>query len=175
LTVFSELVTIGRIVKPQGRKGEVLTESFSDRKDRFPSLKAAFVPGPKDSAREVKITSCWPHKGRFVLKIEGVDSISEAEGYRGQELRVGTEDLESLSPGAFYHHELVGLKVVDPEGRLLGRVTGLLETGGEAKVLEVRGERGEVLFPLAEPFVKKVDLAQGLMVLLPQETVDAAD
>jgi 16S rRNA processing protein RimM len=175
LTAFSELVAIGRIVKPQGRKGEVLTHSLSDRPDRFPSLKRAYVEGPSGSAREIHITACWPHKGRFVLKIEGVDSIDAAEGYRGQELRVGEEELAPLPEGTYYHHELLGLAVRDPEGRVLGRVAELLETGGEAKVLVVRGEGGEHLFPLAAPFVRSVDLASGVLVLVPQETVDAAD
>jgi 16S rRNA processing protein RimM len=175
LTAFSELVAIGRIVKPQGRKGEVLTHSLSDRPDRFPSLKRAYVEGPSGSAREIRITACWPHKGRFVLKIEGVDSIDAAEGYRGQELRVGEEELAPLPEGTYYHHELLGLAVRDPEGRVLGRVAELLETGGEAKVLVVRGEAGEHLFPLAAPFVRSVDLASGVLVLVPQETVDAAD
>jgi ribosomal 30S subunit maturation factor RimM len=43
---FCDLVVIGRVVKPQGRKGEVLTQSLSDRPDRFPSLRRAYVPGP---------------------------------------------------------------------------------------------------------------------------------
>jgi 16S rRNA processing protein RimM len=175
LTPFSELVAIGRVVKPQGRKGEVLTQSLSDRPERFPNLKRAFVLGPQGAAREITVTSCWPHKGRFVLKIEGVDSIDAAEGYRGAEIRVGAEELPPLPEGTYYHHELLGLTVEDPKGRILGKVADLLETGGEAKVLVVRGAEGEHLFPLAAPFVKTVDLSGGRLVLLPQEMVDATD
>jgi 16S rRNA processing protein RimM len=173
LTPFSELVAIGRVVRPQGRKGEVLTEVLSDRPDRFPSLTHAFVPGVAGAAREIKVTHSWPHKGRFVLKIEGVDSIDAAEGYRGLELRVGEDELEKLPPGAYYHHELVGLSVEDPSGRALGRVFEILETGAEAKVLVVKGPAGEALYPLAAPFVKKVDRGAGVLVIEPQETIDA--
>ena len=170
---FADLVAIGRVVKPQGRKGEVLVEPLSDRPDRFPALRAAYVPGTGGGSREVKVESCWPHKGRFVLKLEGVGSIDEAEAYRGLELRIGEEDLAVLPPGSYYHHQLKGLRVVDPEGRGLGVAADLLETGGASPVLVVRGPAGELLVPLAEDFVRRVDLEAGTMVVAVPETVDA--
>jgi 16S rRNA processing protein RimM len=170
---FAELVAIGRVVKPQGRKGEVLVDPLSDRPDRFPALRAAYVPGTGGGSREVKVESCWPHKGRFVLKLEGVGSIDEAEAYRGLELRIGEEDLAVLPPGSYYHHQLKGLRVVDPEGRGLGVAADLLETGGASPVLVVRGPAGELLVPLAEDFVRRVDLEAGTMVVAVPETVDA--
>jgi 16S rRNA processing protein RimM len=170
---FADLVAIGRVVKPQGRKGEVLVEPLSDRPDRFPALRAAYVPGPGGGSREVRVESCWPHKGRFVLKLQGVDSIDEAEAYRGLELRIGEEDLAALPPGSYYHHQLKGLRVVDLEGRALGVATDLMETGGESLVLVVRAPGGELLVPLAEDFVRRVDLEAGRMVVAVPETVDA--
>lgn len=161
---FRDLVIIGRVVKPQGRKGEVLAETFTDRPDRFPSLRRVFVPGPGDEAREVRVTSCWPHKGRFVLKIEGVDSIDDAERYRGLELRIAEEELAPLPEGSYYHHQLRGLRVDDPSGMPLGVVMDLMETGGGATILVVRGPEGELLIPLADAFVKKVDVAGGRLV-----------
>lgn len=161
---FRDLVTIGRVVKPQGRKGEVLAEPFTDRPDRFPSLRRAFVPGPGEEAREVRVTSCWPHKGRFVLKIEGVDSIDDAERYRGLELRIAEEELAPLPEGSYYHHQLRGLRVDDPGGTPLGLVTDLMETGGGATILVVCGPGGELLIPLADAFVKQVDVAGGRLV-----------
>jgi 16S rRNA processing protein RimM len=163
---FADLVTIGRVVKPQGRRGELLTEPLSDRPQRFPSLRKAYVPGPGGAAREVTVSSCWPHKGRFVLKLEGVDTIDAAEGYRGLELRIPEEELDTLPPGAYYHHQLLGLQVEGPDGRSLGVLRDIMETGGEAPVLVVRGARGEErLVPFAAPFVKRVDPGAGRLVL----------
>jgi len=167
---FAELVAIGRVVKPQGRKGEVLVEPLSDRPDRFPALRAAYVPAPGGGSRQVAVESCWPHKGRFVLKLEGVDSIDEAEGYRGLELRIGEEELAALPPGSYYHHQLKGLRVEDPEGRSLGVAAELMETGA-SPVLVVRGPGRELLIPLAEPFVRRVDLEGGRMVVALPEMV----
>jgi 16S rRNA processing protein RimM len=169
---WASLVAIGRVVKPQGRKGEVAVEPFSDRPGRFPSLRHAWVPAEKGAAREVSVTGCWAHKGRFVLKLEGVDSIDEAEALRGLELRIAEEELEALPEGSYYHHQLRGLRVEDGAGRLVGEVADILETGGEAPVLVVRGPEGETLVPLAESFVRVVDLPGGRMVVAVPEPAE---
>ena len=171
--VFADLVSIGRVVKPQGRRGEVAVEPLSDRPERFPRLRTAFVEAPDGGAREVTVASCWPHKGRFVLKLEGVDSIDEAEAYRGRELRIPEEELEPLPEGSYYHHQLRGLRVEEPGGAELGRVADLMETGAGAAVLVVQGSSGEHLVPLAEAFVREVDLHGGRLVVELPELDDA--
>lgn len=169
---FDDLVAIGAIVRPQGRKGEVLVEPLSDVPTRFPSLRRAWLPDGAGGAREARVASCWPHKGRFVLKLEGVDSIEAAERLRGQELRIDEEALEPLPPGSYYHHQLRGLAVEDAEGGELGRVEDVVETGAGAPVLVVRGRGSEVLIPLAQDFVSRVDLEQRVLVARRPELVD---
>ena len=95
MRAFSELVLVGRVVKPQGRRGEVAVEPFSDRSDRFPKLARAFVAGPQCEPRELTVEGCFPHKGRFVLKLAGFDSIEAAEALRGAELRIEESELGS--------------------------------------------------------------------------------
>ena len=171
---YADMVTIGVVVKPQGRKGEVLVEPLSDRPGRFEALRRVFVPVPgRADARAVAVTDRWPHKGRVVLKLEGVDSIDEAERYRGVELRIREDELEALPEGSYYHHQLKGLRVEDPDGRLLGSAADLLVTGGEAPVLVVRGPQGEVLIPMAAAFIRRVDLEGGRIVAVKPELVDA--
>ena len=170
MTAFDDLVTIGRVVKPQGRHGEVLVDPISDRPERFPELKRVFVPAPGGGAREVQVSSCWPHKGKFVLKLDGVESIDDAERYRGLDLHIGEDALEALPAGSYYHHQLKALDVVDVSGRALGRVHDILKTGA-ADVLVIRGQGGETLLPLAEGFVETVDLPGKRMVVKVPELV----
>ena len=170
---FGEMVAIGAVVRPQGRKGEVLVQPLSDRPDRFPKLQRAFLPGAQGGAREVRVEWSWPHKGRFVVKIAGVDSIDAAEALRGQELRIGEDALEALPPGSYYHHQLKGLRVEDPSGRELGTVDDVQDVGAGAPVLVVRGRGKELLLPLAEGFVHSVDLERRVMVVLEPESVEA--
>jgi 16S rRNA processing protein RimM len=173
MAAFSDLVVIGRFVRPQGRLGEVLTEPLSDRPDRFTTLKKVLVETRDGGCREVTVTSAWPHKGRYVLKLAGVDSIDAAEGFRGLRLALGEEDLPPLAEGTYYHHQLRGLIVEDETGATLGTVADLMETGA-ALVLVVRGADGERLVPFAEPFIRAVDLPAGRLRVSLLESIDAA-
>jgi 16S rRNA processing protein RimM len=170
---FRDLVLVGRVVKPQGRHGEVAVSPLSDRPDRFPTLQRAYVPAPGGGARELRVLRCWPHKGRFVLAIEGVTTIDEAEALRGQELRIAEEDLAALPPGSFYHHQLLGLRVEDEAGAEIGAVAEVVETGAETRVLVVRGAGSETLLPFVADFVRNVDLAGGRIVAVRPEYVVA--
>lgn len=169
MPAWSELVLIGRVVKPQGRHGELLVEPFSDRASRFPTLTRAFVPAPGGEPREVRVERAWPHKGRYVLKLAGVDSIDAAETLRGLELRIAESELQALPAGSYYYHQLRGLHVLDEQGSALGVVESVMETGAETRVLVVRGPAGETLVPFAAAFVKSVDVAAGRMVIAPPE------
>jgi 16S rRNA processing protein RimM len=168
-----ELVLIGRVVKPQGRRGEVLVHPLSDRPDRFPALRKAFVTGPGGETGEVRVTSSWPHKGRHVLKLEGVDSIDEAERLRDCELRIAEEELAPLPEGSFYHYQLTGLHVADVAGSEVGVVVEVMETGAGAPILVIRGAEGETLVPFAVDFVKTVDLAEARIIIERPEYVGA--
>jgi len=169
---FADLVLVGRVVKPQGRRGEVAVIAFTDRPDRFPTLRRAFVPGPGGEPREVRVEGVFPHKGRYVLKLEGVDSIDVAETLRGLELRIPEADLEVLPEGSYYHHQLTGLAVVDEAGEPMGTVEEVLETAADARILVVRGPAGETLLPFADAFVRTVDLeARRIVAVRPEYVV----
>jgi 16S rRNA processing protein RimM len=164
MTAFVKLVLVGRVMKPQGRRGEVAVEPLSDRPDRFTTLRRAFVPGANGEAREVRVEVAWPHKGRYVLKLEGIDSIEAAEALRGLELRIPEEELAALPEGSYYHHQLVGLQVLSTSGEELGTVESVMETGAGAPVLVVRGAQGETLLPFASDWVRSVELAERRIV-----------
>jgi 16S rRNA processing protein RimM len=170
---FADAVTIGRLVKPQGRKGELLVAPLSDHPDRFESLREVLVETPGGGFERKSVSDCWPHKGGFVLKLVGVDSIDAAEELRGRGIGIAEDELEPLPQGSYYHHQLVGLRVQDRDGRALGRLERVLETGA-VPVLQVGGARGELLLPLADAFVVAVDLAAGTLTAVVPEVMEAA-
>ena len=168
-----EIVSVGRVVKPQGRHGEVVVEPLSDRPGRFPGLRRVYVGAAGAEAREMSVVSCWPHKGRYVLKLEGVETIEQGERLRGLEIGIGVEELEPLPEGSYYHHQLLGLEVERADGTPVGRVDRLIETGG-VPVLAIAGPDGETLLPLAADFVRRVDLGGRRLVATLPESEDAA-
>jgi 16S rRNA processing protein RimM len=102
-----------------------------------------------------------------------VQARAAAERRRGCELAIDESELLPLPVGSYYHHQLRGLRVRDRAGRPLGGVKGVLETGGVC-VLEVDAPGGELLIPLAEPFVAEVDLAAGTLTAVVPEELDEA-
>ena len=89
-------------------------EPLSDRPDRFPSLRARLRARRRRAARaRSTVSRCWPHKGRFVLKLEGVDSIDDAERCAAWSCASREEELAALPAGSYYHHQLKGLRVED--------------------------------------------------------------
>jgi len=169
---FADLVAIGRVDRPQGRRGEVVVTPLTDRPDRFPTLRRAFAPGPDGGSRELRVVASRPHKGRWVLALEGFGSIDDAERLRGAELRIGEEELPSLPDGSYWDHQLRGLEVHDAAGGgRIGVVRDLIDTGA-VPVLQLDTPRGEILVPLAAPFVREVDLAAGRMLLRLPEPED---
>jgi 16S rRNA processing protein RimM len=173
VTSSGDAITIGRFLKPQGRRGELLVQPLSDVPERFASLRTVLVETAGGALQPMTVSDSWPHKGRFVLKLEGIDTIDAAETLRGRSLGLADGELAPLPEGSYYHHQLIGLRVQDRDGRPLGRVERVLETGG-VPVLQVGGGPGELLLPLAAAFVVAVDLAAGTLTAVVPEVMEAA-
>ncbi|HMC32247.1 MAG TPA: ribosome maturation factor RimM, partial [Candidatus Angelobacter sp.] len=127
-------VTIARVAKTQGRKGEVAATLLTDFPERFATRKRLFAlgdtgPGQRgpsrssapEQRRELKLEEHWFHKGMVVLKFAGVDSISDAETLLGCELQVPRSERAELAAGEFYVSDLAGCMVTD-SGRPVGRI-----------------------------------------------------
>src|SRR5947207_2885976 len=101
-----EFVTLARVVKTQGRRGEVAVEVHSDVSDRLHVGLTVFALAESDSRRELQIEDAWPHKDWLVLKFAGVDSMSDAEALVGSELQVPLSERAELEPGVAYVSDL---------------------------------------------------------------------
>lgn len=154
-----EFITLARVVKTQGRLGEVGCEVLSDAPGRFSvGMKFWALPLQDDQGRrELQIEEIWPHKGLLVFKFAGVDSISQAEELIGCELQIPLSERAKLEPGWTYISELVGCDVLD-DGRRIGKIERVEVGAGEAPLLIVRS--GDKLFdvPFAEAYLQGVDL-----------------
>ena len=152
-------VTLARVVKTQGRRGEVAVEVHSDVPDRLHAGLRVFALAGNDSRRELQIENAWLHKEFVVLKFAGVDSISEAEPLVGCELQVPLSERATLEPGAAFVSDLVGCALLD-RGREVGTVSDVRFGAGEAPLLVVGSGRSELEIPYAQEFLKSVNLKQ---------------
>jgi len=153
----SEFITLARVVKTQGRHGEVAVEVHSDVPDRLHAGLRIFALAADASRRELQIEDAWPHKDWLVLKFAGLDSISDAEPLVGSELQVPLSERAQLEPGAAYISDLVGCMLCDRD-REVGVVCDVRFGAGEAPLLIVGSRKSELEIPYAQEFLVKVDL-----------------
>ena len=156
-----ELVTIGRIVKPHGIRGEVAVDVLSDVPGRFDVGVEVLVAGTP-----TRIATCRPHQGRLLVRFEGITDRTAAEGLRASQIQAPALDLAATD--TYFAHELVGLAVVDDEEGHLGYVQALIElpSAAEYDLLEVVREDGSRwLLPAVDDFVEIVELSDGQLQL----------
>jgi 16S rRNA processing protein RimM len=167
-----EFITLARVVKTQGRHGEVAVELHSDVPDRLHQGLRLFALAEDGGRRELKIEDAWPHKEFVVLKFAGVDSISDAEPLVRCELQVPRSERAQLEPGAAYVSDLVGCTLLDHE-REVGVVSDVRFGAGEAPLLVVGSGKSELEIPFAQEFLVQVDLAgKRIEMNLPEGLLD---
>jgi 16S rRNA processing protein RimM len=154
---FNDFVTLARVLKTQGRRGEVAVELHTDIPDRLRPGLRVFALAENGSRRELRIEDAWPHKDFVVLKFSGIESISDAELLIRCELQVPLSERALLRPGLTYISDLVGCALMD-RGREVGTVTHVRFGAGEAPLLVVGFGKDELEIPFAQEFLMRFDL-----------------
>lgn len=162
-----ETVRIAFIRRAVGLRGEVEVELLTDRPERFRAGAKVLAGG---AARVLERASGGGAGLR--LKFAGVDDRTAADRLRGAYVEVDVAEVAPLAAGHFYHWQLLGLKVLDPEGKELGAITDILEY--PANDVYVVSGGSEVMVPALASVVREVDVEGGRMVveLPPEEVVE---
>jgi 16S rRNA processing protein RimM len=157
------LVRIGKIVRAvglEGRLGVAGTDGALGSLERVALVRPGEVPAVR------RVLEARPQGRLWAVMAEGISDRTAAEGWVGAEVWAERQELGEAGEGRYFWADLEGLPVVTVAGEEVGKVTGLLETGG-VDVLVVMGPRGERLVPLA-PYVE-VDREAGRIVVDPPE------
>ncbi|MBP6965435.1 MAG: 16S rRNA processing protein RimM [Armatimonadetes bacterium] len=152
-------VVIGKITSPFGLKGEVKVFPLTDFPERFSELAQAYL-GTESDGRMWVIESVRFHKGLVLIKFEGVDDITAADGLRGMEIRIRRGDLVPLEEGRYYIHDIVGLGVLTTDGEDLGKVEQVLTGSANDVYVTPRA-----MIPAVREFVVSVDLSKKQIVV----------
>ncbi len=173
----SERVCLGVMVGAHGVRGLVKVKSFTET----PGDVAAYGPVSDKSGKRrwtLQVTGPAPGKTDVVLaKVEGVGDRDAAQALHGTELYVDRAVLPALEEEeTFYHADLIGLRVEDAAGKILGRVKAV-ENYGAGDFLEVEGPDGQggtktQLLAFTKAVVPQVDLDGGRLVAVPPEEIE---
>jgi 16S rRNA processing protein RimM len=173
----AEWTVLAHLLRPQGRKGELLAELLTDFPERFEDRPHVFLAqpgfsGPESQARAIEVTNHWlpvgRNHGRIVLTLAGIDSIEKAELLAGLDVIIPAAQRVELEDDAEYISELAGCIVFD--GPIaVGTVTGVeFPTSADgnrrladaAPLLTVATAAGdEILIPYVQAFLLRLDIA----------------
>ena len=190
-----KFVTVARIVRDRGNKGEVSAELLTDFPERLKEIREVFLADKKSAPRSVQLKSFWVdrnHPGFGVFHFEGITSINDAEKLRGLEIQIRFEQRVTLPAGKYFVTDLIGCAVFELPATLtlftsspcsLSKAPTLLGTvrdvffPGESQpgtpLLAVDTASGELLIPLAEDICTRIDTAaRRIEVLLPEGLCD---
>jgi 16S rRNA processing protein RimM len=163
-----DLISVARIARPQGHRGEVIADLLTDFPERFARLARVYVKRADGRLLLLDLENSRPHKGRVALKFAGCDSVSGAEELRGARVMVPRDQLVELPEDTWYDFELVGCEAVSVDGQNLGRVEEVRNYGA-APLLVVRDGARELLIPLVLSICVEISTERKRIVVNPPE------
>jgi 16S rRNA processing protein RimM len=159
---IKDRVIIGKIVGVHGVKGTLKIQSYAESLQIFEadaSIVVRIVGGSEDV---YKIDWIKPHSRGALLALKNVNNRDRAETLVGADLIIAKADLPALEAGVYYWYDLIGLKVFTTDGRHLGKVASIIETGAN-DVYVVKDDAREILIPALESVVHTIDLDAKIM------------
>jgi 16S rRNA processing protein RimM len=157
-------LAVGKLRHPHGVRGEILMDVLTDFPERI-QRGVTLLIGEEHLPLRV-MSSRW-HRSKLLLTFEGYDTPETVGVFRNQIVFVRTEETSELPEGEFYQHQLLGLQAFTTQGKLLGSVIDILETGAN-DVFVIQGESGpEILIPYVDDIVPEVNLKTRRLIIQP--------
>jgi 16S rRNA processing protein RimM len=150
-------LAVGRLRRPHGIAGEMIMDVLTDFPERLQPGKTIYVG---ETHQPMVIAGVRGHDRALIIHLSGLDSPESAGRYRNLLMYVQAAELPKLPEGEYYHHQLLGLKVVDEAGCEVGRLDDILETGANDVYLVKTADGKEILLPAVEDVIIEVKLEQ---------------
>jgi 16S rRNA processing protein RimM len=167
-----DLVLVGRVVGAHGIRGSLKVHSYAESLSVYQTGEGVRVALPDGSVRTMIIEWVQPHGRVLLMAVEAVTDRSQAESLIGSELFVDKACLPALEEDTYYWFDLLGLRVYNTTGALLGHLEEVIPTPGN-DIYVVKGKQNgqprETLIPATGDVVLKVDLEGKTMIVDPPE------
>ena len=156
---------IGAVTAAHGVRGEVQVFPMTDDPGRYKKLKQVIVQKKNGAEETLVVESARFFKNTVLLKWKGIETRDDAERYRGSALFVPREDAVPLQENEYFIADLIGLSVLTEDGKRLGALTDVLQTGAN-DVYEVTLEnKKKILIPAIPDCILQVDVEAGEMTV----------
>jgi 16S rRNA processing protein RimM len=148
-------LAVGKVRRPHGVAGDALVEVYTDFPER---LKPKAVVYAGETHIQLTIRRQRSHNDGVLLAFDGYSTPERVGRFRNQILYIVEEDAMELPEGEFYYHELHGLSVIDENGKSLGKVTEIMQTGANDVYVVTNDAGREILLPAISEVILDVDL-----------------
>lgn len=159
-----DLLRIGVISNTHGIHGEVKVFPTTDYPEQFEELEDIFLDN-NTTLLSMKIEKVRYFKNMIILKFKGYDNINEIECYKGKDLFITREQAVPLEDGEYFISDLIGSQVITDDGRELGELFDVLETGANNVFLVKKRDGGELLLPYIPDCVLSIDIEEKLVTV----------
>jgi 16S rRNA processing protein RimM len=163
-----DLILIGKITGTHGIKGQVRVIPYSGDSSSILSLRSFFVRTHDGDYSPISFKSAFEHKKKVIVAVAGINDVTTALALVGCEVYVPRDQLPELPDGEYYWQDLLGLSVIDEQGKIFGKLTDILATGANDVYVVKDGER-EYLIPAISEVVLSIDLDMCTMTVRPLE------
>jgi 16S rRNA processing protein RimM len=153
-------VAVGKLTGVFGIRGEIKCKPSTLDSNAF-AAGNTFTLGSAPNAREVRCTGARRHHERLLLAFEGIATPEDARTIVGAELYAERSEPE-LASDEYLDRDLVGLRLIDAEGRELARVVGVQHFPAQDCLVV---DPGNALVPLVKAFIRRVDVAAGTILV----------
>jgi 16S rRNA processing protein RimM len=165
MIVSEDLLLVGRVARAHGIRGHVIVNPETDFMEERFRVGGVLKLGPAERTRDYEIREVRFQQGRPIVRFDGIETMNDAEALAGADLWLGEADVEPLPSGTFYRHDLVGCEVIDAQGAVLGRVSGVEGTLDRSYLVV----DGHMMIPLVEGICLAVDVAGRRVTVDPPE------
>lgn len=159
---MEDLLQVGIITSTHGVRGEVKVYPTTDDPRRFRRLKEVVLDTGKEKMN-LEIEGVKFFKQFVILKFKGLDNINDIEKYRQKSLYVTRKNAVRLQRDEYFIADLIGLKVQDEDGKELGTVKDVIETGANDVYKVEMADGKSLLLPAIKQCILNVDVENGTM------------
>ena len=155
-------LVIGKLRRPHALHGEMLMEIMTDFPERIKPNNVVYVG---EEHLPMRIRSCRIYRQMLLIAFDNYHDPESIGQFRNNLVYVRTADIPPLPEGEYYHHQLLGMRVVSEDGRLLGHLIKILETGANDVYL-VRTESGpDLLLPAIDSVILEINIERNEMLV----------
>jgi 16S rRNA processing protein RimM len=152
----ADLLEVGVIAGTHGLRGDLKIRTLPTGDLALPGARVVYLKDSQGSLTRYDAVRSTPHKQNILLRLSGLENLDAVERLIGSSVWMDKSALPELEDDQYYWSDLEGLAVIDQQQGHIGQVAGMFTTPAH-DILEVDGQRGEVLIPAIEPFLVDVD------------------